>query len=211
VTATATTPAPASDGPARLALPPAPEPQRKQLVTVGVVLGIAAGVMLIAGLIGNYMAARDAADAWIREDSAVPNAAASAMIVGLIMSAVTAQWAVTAIRNDDRPHLYLAVGVTLVLGAAYINAQSFFWTQLGLEMGTHEAAGPYYALTGTHVVATALGMVALAVMGFRALGGQFSRRSHELVQSAAYIWHAVVITGFFVWFAVYFLEGAPLQ
>ena len=41
--------------------------------------------------------------------------------VTLLMSVVTIQWAVYAIGNDDRPNAYVALGLTLLLGLAYVN------------------------------------------------------------------------------------------
>ena len=36
------------------------------------------------------------------------------------MSSLTMQWAVSAIKNDDRTNTYLAIGVTLLLAFAFI-------------------------------------------------------------------------------------------
>ena len=46
------------------------------------------------------------------------------MLLTLIVSAVTMQWAVSAIKHNDRTNTYLALGVTFLLGFAYINMQS---------------------------------------------------------------------------------------
>lgn len=191
-----------------LALPPAPEPAPKRTLLVGAMFAIAAGVMLFGGLFGAYFRAQDAADAWPPEGVALPNVALAVTYLTLVMSSVTAQWAAHAIARDDRRNMYLAIGVTVLLGAAFINGMSFVWSQLGVGAGS-DYGGPVFAVTVTHVLVVVAAIVLFVVMGFRALGGQFGRRNRELVQVAAAVWHFAVVAGAFVWTFVWFLEGMP--
>jgi len=47
------------------------------------------------------------------------------------------------------------------------------------------------------------------VLGFRALGGQFSPSDREFVDAAAAFWHFAVAVGAAIWIAVWLLEGKP--
>ena len=49
----------------------------------------------------------------------------------MALSVVTMQWAVYAIARDDRPHAYLALGLTGLFGVAVINQTVFLYNQMG--------------------------------------------------------------------------------
>ena len=192
-----------------LALPPAPEPQRPRTLLIGAGFAMAAVVMLFGGLFGAFFALQDSADTWPPEGVELPNVPLAVGYLTLLMSSFTAQWAVSAIKANERRAMYLAVGITFVLGGAFINAQSFVWSQLGLAAGESSYADIVYAVTGTHTVAVVAAMVLFVVLGFRALGGQFGPRNSDFVQVAALLWHTVVGVGALVWFFLWFLEGMP--
>ena len=197
----------------RRPLPPAPEARRPNTLIVGTFIAVAAGVMLFGGLLGVYDAAREAAldagEPWPPDGVTLPNVALLVTYATLLMSSVTAQWAVAAIRMGDRRQLYLAVGTTIVLGIAFVNGLSFCWSQLGLRAGEDPYSTTVWAVTGTHAVAVVAALVLFVVMGFRALGGQFSPRNTEFVRCAATFWHFVVAAGVTVWAVLWFLEGGP--
>jgi heme/copper-type cytochrome/quinol oxidase subunit 3 len=193
----------------RLALPPAPEPRRPNILMVGTFLAIAAGVMFFGGLLGSYDAARKAADIWPPEEVSLPNVALLVTYATLLMSSVTAQWAVEAARMGDRRQLYLAVGTTLLLGLAFINGLSFCWSQMGIAAGADPYSTTVWAVSGSHAIAVIGALVYFSVMGFRALGGQLSPRNPEFVRCAAAFWHFTAAAGAVIWFVLWFLEGGP--
>ena len=202
----------ADDG-APLARMPAPPARPANTVTVGTFFAIAAGIMLFAGLLGIYEALRDQTidqgSPWVPESVVLPNVALAVTYGTLLMSSVTAQWAVAAIRMGDRRQMYLAVGTTILLGAAFVNGLTFCWSQLGMAAGADDFSTTVYALTITHMLTVLGALVYFIVMGFRALGGQFSPRNTEFVSCAAAFWHFTVLTGLVIWVAVWFLEGGP--
>ena len=186
---------------------------RPRPLVVATFLVIGAGVMLFAGLLGSYGAARHAATArgeeWLPESVLLPNVPLAVTYLSLVMSSVTAQWSVAAIVTGARNQMYLAVGLTLVLGAAFVNGLTFAWQRLGLGAADGDFATWMYALTVTHLVVVVSAMVLFLVLGFRALGGQFSPRDRQFVDCAAAFWHFTVAAGAAIWIAVWFLEGKP--
>ncbi len=187
--------------------------RRPNLTMVGTFLAIAAGTMLIGALLGGWLAARDAAfsagSPWLREGVAIPNLAVAVTYATLLMSSFTAQWAVYSAEQDDRKNLYVALGITLVLGLAFVNGLSFVFDELGLEAGMTDVATFTYAVTVTHLLLVIAAHVLFAVMAFRALTGQVSARRRELVAAAAAFWHFTVLAGAAVYLVVFFFEGAP--
>ena len=186
---------------------------RPRPLVVATFLVIVAGVMLFAGLLGSYGAARNEAMAagqeWLPESVLLPNLPIAVTYLALAMSSVTAQWSVAAIVSGARNQMYVAVGLTLVLGAAFINGVTFIWQRLDLGAVDNAFATWMYALTVTHLVVVVAAMVLFVVLGFRALGGQFSRKDRQFVDCAAAFWHFMVVAGAAVWFSIWFLEGKP--
>ena len=194
------------------ALLPAPSPTRPNVVRVAIWLAIAASTMLVAGTLAHYFQVRDAfrdgGGEWIASDS-LPNAALAVTYLSLLMSSFTAQWAVAAIKLDDRRQAYVAVGTTLLLGAAFINGLAFSWSQVGLAAGDGGPGDAMYTVTVTHLLLLVAAMVLWVVMGFRVLGGAFGPKSTELLAAAASYWHFAVAAGAVVYWCVWFLEGGP--
>ena len=180
-----------------LALPPAAPPTRRNLALVGTIFATAAGTMLMGGLLAAYFGARAAAtgvgNEWV-DPTSIPNVALAVTYTTLVLSAFTAQWTVSAIKAGDRRQGYLALGVTLMLGAV---------------AGDSAFADHMYAVTVGHLLLTVAAIVLLVVMGFRVVGGQYGPRNTEFVASAAAFWHFVVVAGVVVWWCIWFLEGGP--
>lgn len=194
-------------------LPAAPEPPKRPVLVVGTLLVIAAGTVLIGGLLAGYFSARDLAVAsevpWPPEEVILPNVPLFMGYLTLVMSSFTAQWAVHAITGRDRRQMYVAIGLTLMLGLAFVNALSFSWSQLGVGAETSAFATTMFAVTVTHLLLVVAAHIAFVVVGFRALGGAFSPDDRQMVLSVAAFWHFCVVAGLVIWYAIWFLEGGP--
>jgi heme/copper-type cytochrome/quinol oxidase subunit 3 len=181
---------------------PAPILPRRRELLFGTAFATAGVVMAMATLIGAYIATRDAnGAAWLAVNS-IPLTQPNMQLVTIGMSAVTMQWAVWSIGRDDRYHTYLALGVTLLLGAAFVNQTTFLYNQVAITIV--QAEGPlFYAVTAGHLAMVVAGMIFMALMGFRTLGGQFSSRMPDGIGAAAIFWYAAVALYAVIWFAVY--------
>ena len=197
----------ATAAPAAPALAPPPEPPRPRVVLVGTAFTAAAVAMGLLALVGVYLAVRADAIAggqtWLPEEAVIPLTPPNMSAVTLIMSAVTVQWAVYSIANNDRINANVAMGLTLLFGFAYLNSAAYLYTQMGLGISDSIAGLLIYAVSGTHIAVTIGAMVFLMVMGFRTLGGQYSSRDQEGVAAAALFWHVTVALYLVIWYAVY--------
>jgi len=182
-------------------LPPVVLPRRRELL-FGTALATAGLVMALVTLIGHYIATRDAAGAaWLAEND-IPLTQPNMQLITLGMSAVTMRWAVYAIARDDRYHTYMALGVTLLLAVAFVNQTSFLYSMAGVTMDQPE--GPlFYGVTAGHLAMVVGGLIFMALMAFRALGGQYSSRQPDGIAAAALYWYACVGLYAIIWFAVY--------
>lgn len=187
-----------------LALPAPTQPRRRELI-FGTAFATAGVVAVMATLIGYYLAARNAAGVEFFKDSHIPLTQPNMQALTLAMSVVTMQWAVYSISRDDRAHAYMALGVTLLLGAAFINQTIFLYHQAAVVLAS--TAGPlFYAVTGGSLAMVIAGMIFIILMAFRALGGQFSSRQPDGIAAAAVFWYASCAVYAVVWVAVYIMK-----
>ena len=52
-------------------------------------------------------------------------------------------------------------------------------------------------------LACVAGLFVVALMAFRALGGQFTGRQHDGMSAAAMFWHVQVVAFAFIWYTIY--------
>ncbi|MEI7885981.1 MAG: cytochrome c oxidase subunit 3 [Actinomycetes bacterium] len=182
------------------ALPPT-MPRRRELI-FGTVFVTAGVVMAMLTLIGSYIATRDAAGARWLADNQIALTQPNMQMLTMVMSVVTMQWAVWSISRDDRYHTYLALGVTMLLGIAFVNQSTFLFKEAGIAITQPE--GPlFYAVTIGHLAMIVAGLIFLLLMAFRTLGGQYSSRQPDGIGAAAVFWYSGVALYAVIWFAVY--------
>lgn len=191
-----------------LALPPAPSPAPRRQLFVGTSLAAAAGAMLVGGMLAMWLRFRNEAIAatghWVPEKISIPEVPSNIMLLGFVGICVFAQWAVYAARRDDKQHVGVALGLTALLGLAYINAQVAVFVQMELPINdtTGSAYGiMFYAVTGTMMALIIAGMVFSFVAAFRYLGGRTNDR--EIVTAHAIYWYFIAVAFSMLWFVVY--------
>lgn len=185
---------------------PEPELPRPRTLFLGTAYALAAVLMFFAGLFAIYVQQRSDVLAeggeWIAEGtiSLVPG---GMMMLTMAMSVVTMQWAVYAIARDDRPHAYLALGLTALFGVAVINQTVYLYNQMGLVVSETVPAVLIYTITGAHLAMLVAAIIFVGLMAFRALAGQFSSRQADGIAAAALFWHATVAVYAVIYYAIY--------
>ena len=185
---------------------PAPEATRPRTVVVGTLLGAGAAFMAFAGLVSVYVQQRQHARALGEEwfpPGTVELGPAGMMMMTLVLSMVTVQWAVQAARAGDRPHGFIALGVTLMFGAAVINQFWFVYQDTAFAIDGGRAELLFYAVTGSFIAMLIAAMAMLAVTTIRSLMGPFGRDLAHGVQASALFWHMCVLCYFLVWYVVF--------
>jgi heme/copper-type cytochrome/quinol oxidase subunit 3 len=185
---------------------PAAEPPRPRVLLVGSALASGAAAMVVLALVAVYGRMRAdviaGGERWLPEDVNIQLPPGNMGMVTLLMSAVTVAWAVYALRNDDRVHAYLAFGLSILLGIAYIPTVVYGWQQFGVGVTSSTQALLIFTITGLHVAMAGVGLAYLAVMAFRALGGQLTGRAAEGANAAALYWYVTVAVYGVVWYAI---------
>lgn len=192
-------------------------PARPRLLVTGTALASTAVIMMFAGLIGAYVSFRAdviaTGETWLPSGVVIPLTQPNMMMITMMFSAVIMVWALSSIRNDDRPNTYIALGLCLVFGIAYISQTAFLLNIMEMPLSIDFAAGDeidallrpplFYAIIGSHVVMVLAAMIYLIVMGFRTLGGQYSAKDVEGLYAAAFFWFVTVGVYLVIWYTIY--------
>jgi cytochrome c oxidase subunit 3 len=179
---------------------------------LGMILFITSEVMFFAGLFAAYFNVRATAEHWPPIPPAVtPELAerfhhlkaepwlALALTVILVLSSFTCQFAIWAIRQNDRTGFVRNIAVTLILGIVFLIGQGYDYTQLGFGLADGVFGTTFYTLTGFHGAHVFGGVIMLSVVLYRGMAGQFSARHHDAVEATSIYWHFVDV----VWIALF--------
>jgi cytochrome c oxidase subunit 3 len=183
---------------------PARPVERPRVTTIGTLLAGGAVAMLFAGLLGTYLVERQAVgrDAWL-EGVNIPVAPPTMILATLAFSCISMQWALWAVARNDRLNAYVALGLTMLFGAAVFNSQYWMYQQMGLVIGETLQAVLIYTITGGFLAMLASALAYLSVVTFRALGGQYGAHQHDAVTGVTLYWYLMVAIYAVIWLAVY--------
>lgn len=176
-------------------------PRRRQQLVATAFLG-AAGAMMVVVFLGHYLTERAALIAQNTWELPVPLTQPNVMMGTLVLAVIAAQWGSYAIARDYRYHAYWALGITVLLGLAFLNQAWFLMADFGPVRGEDSIAGAYYSTLGMSVALVAIALVYSIAMGLRTLAGSYNSRYPEGVASAALFWY--IATGAFgiVWYGI---------
>jgi len=176
---------------------------------LGMILFICSEVMFFSGLFAAYFSVRASSPRWPPlTDNQFLNERfnlhaepwfALVLTIILVTSSFTCQFAVWAIRRDDRAGFIRNIGVTLVLGIVFLIGQAYDYSTLGFGISDTPFGTTFYTLTGFHGAHVFGGAVMLSVVLYRGLAGQFSARHHDAVEATSLYWHFVDV----VWIALF--------
>ncbi len=178
--------------------------------SLGIILFIVSEAVMFGAFFAQYFYNRILSDTWPTRVGLPPGfdrvpafPLPVIMTVLLVASGFTAHWAQNAIRRDDRDQFQGWLIVTILLGASFLGAQAYEYTNFIVNEGFVISSGIYgtvfYCLTGLHGLHVTVGVLLLIGVLIRAFLGHFSSRSHFGVEGTILYWHFVDV----VWIALY--------
>jgi cytochrome c oxidase subunit 3 len=186
-------------------------------VVLGMLLFLTSEVMFFAGLFAAYFNVRANATRWptINLETGEPFLLEILPLVGpatviLILSSFTCQFAVWAIRRDDRTGFLRNIGVTFLIGVVFLLMQATDYVALGnegLTLSSGTFGTTYFTLTGFHGAHVFGGVIMLGVVLYRGMAGQFSARHHDAVEAVSLYWHFVDVVWILLFSLLYLLPG----
>ena len=127
----------------------------------------------------------------------------------LVTSSFTLTWAHHALKKDNRKQLKIGLGLTVLLGAAFLALQIeeyiHAYSELGLTLGSGIYGATFFMLTGFHGAHVTIGAIVLTVMLVRILRGHFNAEHHFGFEAAAWYWHFVDVVWLGLFIFVYVL------
>ena len=194
-----------------VAAPPAAEITRNKTLLVGSAFASVSVIMFFIGLFGVYIAIRQnneflvenrlGGSLWFPE-GAVQIAPGTMMMFTTWIGAFTIAWAIQAIRNDDRRNAYIALSVTILMGAAVINQMVFAIHDFALPIDRSTPALMLYVIYGSYIVFLATAIIFVLVMMIRALAGQYNSMNADGFEAAAIYWYSTVVIYLPIWYLI---------
>jgi len=163
---------------------------------LGVMMLIGAEVMFFAGLMGTFLVLRLSSEVWPPPaQPRLPVLVTGFNSMVLLASALTMHLALRAIRSNHVVQLVKWLGLTGLLGFAFLCIQGYEWLRLiqfGLTMTSSVYGSTFYGLIGLHGLHVVGGLVCVGVVYARARGHRYSARSMAGVEVCAMYWTFVV-------------------
>lgn len=194
-----------------VAAPPVAELSRNRTLVVGTAFASSAMIMMFIGLFAVYISIRQnnelkvesllGGGLWFPE-GAVQIAPGTMMMFTTWISVTTITWAVQAIRNDDRRNAYVALTLTILMGAAVINQMVFSILDFGLPVDRSEPAMLLYTMYGAYIILLSIAVAFVFLMFMRAVAGQFNSKNADGIEAAAIFWYATVIVYHPIWYLI---------
>ena len=127
----------------------------------------------------------------------------------LLTSGITITWAHWALKKNQRGQLMLSLGLTVLLGAAFLVCQAYeyhhAYTELGLTLDAGMYGTTFFMLTGFHGAHVTIGTIMLIVTWLRCAKGHFEPKQHFAFEAVSWYWHFVDVVWLFLFIFVYWL------
>ena len=180
--------------------------RREALLTVGTIVWLASELMFFSGLFAAYFTLRAATIVWPPKGVNLDTTSATLATIVLVISSGTMQLAVKAIERDDRRMFLRWLGVTFVLGTAFILSQVRDWGRLGFGVGSNAYGSAFYLMTGFHGLHVIGGLLAMVLMAGRASSPRFGVEDRPSVDVLSYYWHFVDVVWIALWATIFVIR-----
>ena len=155
---------------------------------LGMLLVLVADMMLLATLLAAWFAIKAGSPAWPPTGVSVGTYLPSVITITAVMSSFTVQWVVSSIRRNDQRNAGAALILSLILGLCMFNAQWYYMSRAKFGVASHAYGTLFHLLMGYYLVHIGIAIVALTLLGARAMSGHFSRRGYDPLKAAAALW-----------------------
>ena len=181
-----------------------PSGERRSDPTITIYGAVAVGVslaVLLGTLASVYVALRSGTHTWLPKDLNRDEYFDNTLAVTAIISVVAGWWAVYGVVKGSRQQAVTALGLVLLMDAAFLNLLTYVVRQSHLSPRDGGYALVWYALVVAvgAVFATGIGFAAITVA--RVAGGLVNAAEPSLVWAAA--WYGTFVAA--AWFVMYYL------
>jgi cytochrome c oxidase subunit 3/cytochrome o ubiquinol oxidase subunit 3 len=124
----------------------------------------------------------------------------------LLVSSLMVVLALDAIQQGNKGKLTLFLGLTALLGAAFVGIQGYEYAHLmeeGLQLGGSQYGGAFYFLTGNHGLHVIAGVIWALILMLQAARGKFTQGEHMAIEVFGLYWHFVDVIWILIFTIVY--------
>lgn len=128
----------------------------------------------------------------------------------IVISSITLQMALRSFKNREMSKYRSLIGITLLLGVAFVVLQWFGFGELWAQQVTFKGSGAgqfLYVIFGLHAIHVIGGIIVLLVMFIKAFVGKTKLYSAVPVEVAAIYWHFVDLLWIYLLFFFLIIGG----
>ena len=189
-----------------LALPSADEDRPRNTLTMGVLFLASSGTMLFGALIAAYLHLRRLTDRWPPEGVRLDLYLGNMLIITMVLSAVSMEWACHALRKDERRQASAGLGMTIGFGVAFLNLLSYSAGRAPFDAASHPYGLVVTAMVMLAGIAVGVGVSFVTLTLLRVSGRQLTAADPSLIRATACYWHFAVAVCIAVWYTVAVLK-----
>lgn len=189
-----------------LALPAAGGTQPRRVLTMATLFVVASGTMLFGALIAAYLHMRRLNDPFPPGDAKIDQYWGNLMALTMVMSAVTVEWGVAALRRGERQQALAGFGVTVALGISFLNLLSYAAGRVEFDAVSHPYGLVVTAMCMLLGIAVGIGVAAASLTLFRIAGRQLLDPDADHPRATAIYWQFTVLVSLAVWYTVIVLK-----
>jgi cytochrome c oxidase subunit III len=162
---------------------------------IAILMLIASELMLFSGLIGSFIVYRGESPFW--PPPGLPRLPIFVTWINtfvLLTSSVTMYLGVRAVHQNRQRILRRWLGITVILGAAFLAIQGSEWVRLvahGLKLSSGTYGAIFYTLIGLHGAHVTAAVIWLACIAIFAMRGRYNGKNAEAVEICAIYWYFV--------------------
>lgn len=164
----------------------------------GIIVLVAATVMVFAAFTAAFVARRNAAEDWV--STPMPSILLANTAI-LLASSVVLDGSRRALRTGKRRQFNFWWSAATALGVAFLAGQALAWRQLhdaGFLLATAPSSSFFYLLTAAHAVHLVGGLGALAYVGIQAWRLRLGPARRTAIDVSAIFWHFLVAVWVYV-------------
>lgn len=169
-------------------------------------------IIFFGTFIGAYLYIRAASPSWIAVGSvhSIPIGALNTIL--LVTSGLTMALALESIREGNQRNLLAFLGITFLLGSAFMGIKVSEWADLaskGFLISSQNqvisiAASSYYFLVGLHGAHVTAGLIVMIYLMKKTINGQYTKEEHRGIENFALYWAFVDVIWCFL-FPLFYL------
>lgn len=181
---------------------------RASPLTVGTIVFLASECMFFSGLFAVYFTLRALhVGEWPPPGDHLEWQQALVFTILLVLSSATMQIAVRAIAVGDVRRFRKWVGLTMVLGIAFLfNQFALEWPHVPFTATSDAFGSLFFTMTGFHGAHVTGGILAMAVLLARSGASRFGSRDLPSVEVVSYYWHFVDVVWVLMFGVLFFLK-----